>query len=76
MNLKTYISEDPVGVIFRVVLENQAWIFPEIFFPSQNMHEYRNILPHRCYNLETGQSDAWRHLQFTHFMCRNGCQQG
>ena len=39
MNIKTYISENPFGAIFRVVLENQARIFPEIVYPCHNMHD-------------------------------------
>jgi hypothetical protein len=38
LNIETYISENPAGINFRVVLENQARISPEILYPCHNMY--------------------------------------
>jgi hypothetical protein len=39
LNIETYVSGSPAGIIFRVVLENQARIFPEILYPCHKMHD-------------------------------------
>ena len=38
LNIETYVSENSADIIFRVVLENQARIFPDILYPCHKMH--------------------------------------